>query len=124
MEQPALFSLARAWVDHSNAHDLEAIARLLAAKARYEFANADTWEGRDAIVRMLRTIFADLPDVQWDTTGYEEVSPGRVAFDFRMHATDRDGAPVAREGREVIEFTERGLITLIRVGGRHAAPSA
>jgi ketosteroid isomerase-like protein len=124
LEQPALCSLARAWVDHSNAHDLDAIARLLASQARYEYANSCAWEGRDAIVGMLRTIFADLPDVQWDTTGYQEISPGRVAFDFRMQATARDGGPIAREGREVIEFAEGGLITLIRVGGRHAAPTA
>ena len=123
LEQPAHCSLARAYVAHSNAHDLEAIGGLLGDQARYESAYAGALSGREAILEMMRRFFAELPDVHWEAAGYEEVSPGRVAFDFQMHATARDGAAVAREGREVIEFAEGGRIMLIRVGGREAAPS-
>ena len=123
MEQPAHCSLARAYVAYSNAHDLKAIAGLLDDRARYESAYAGSLAGRDAILEMMRRFFAELPDVHWDTAGYEEISPGRVAFDFRMHATASDGGAVAREGREVIGFTACGRIVLIRVAGREAAPS-
>jgi len=122
LEQPAHCSLARAYVAHSNAHDLHAIAGLLAEGARYESAYAGRLSGRGAILEMMRRFFDELPDVRWDAARYEEVSPGRVAFDFRLHATSPDGASIDREGREIIEFAPGGRILLIRVGGREAAP--
>ena len=122
MELSALCSLARAYVTHSNAHDLHAIGELLADHARYESAYAGIITGRDAILSMMRTFFTAFPDVHWDAGSFAEVSPRQVAFDFRMRATGGQGGPILREGRELIVFSTGGRIESIRVGGREAAP--
>jgi len=122
LELTARCSLARAYVTHSNAHDLHAIGKLLAADARYESAYAGVLIGRNAILDMMRGYFARFPDVTWAANDYQEVAPGQVAFNFHLRATDSDGASVRSEGREVIAFTDRGQIASIRVGGCEAAP--
>lgn len=122
MELTPHCSLARAYVSHSNAHDLEAIGELLAVDARYESAYAGVLAGRAAILEMMQGYFTKFPDVTWTATEYQEVSPGQVAFDFHMRATSGDGESIENDGREVITFTERGRIASIRVGGREAAP--
>lgn len=122
MELTAHCSLARAYVAHSNAHDLDAIGELLDHDARYESAYAGVLHGRDAILAMMRGFFATFPDVHWDATGYVEVSVHQVAFDFRMRATGERGEPVFSEGRERIAFSPLGRIASIRVGSRDRAP--
>jgi hypothetical protein len=122
LELTAHCSLARAYATHSNAHDLDAIGELLATDARYESVYAGVLAGRVVILEMMRGYFEKFPDVTWIANDYEEVSPGQVAFDFHMRATDGDGVTIERDGREVITFTRRGRIASIRVGGREAAP--
>lgn len=101
---------ARAYVAASNAHDLEAIAPLLADGCRYESSGVGAHVGKPAILSMMKQFFESHRDVQWDVPAYEVDDEGRAAFRFTM-SLDGD----LRKGIEKISFAEDGLITLIEV---------
>jgi len=108
--------LARQYVGHSNAHDLDAIRAMLAPNARYSSSRVGEHSGADNIIAMMDGFFSDYPDVNWQVPEYRDENDSTVVFDFAMTATDAKSTEVIRrKGVERIEFDPVGLISWIDV---------
>ena len=65
---------------------------------------------------MMTDFFARIPDVYWTVTEYQSVDERTVEFAFTMTATAVDtGQAVQRQAREMLEFSDKGLITRVSV---------
>jgi hypothetical protein len=112
-------SLARAYVDLSNAHSLEAVLALFDEFAVYRSDLVGVFRGRKEIAEMMGSFFELHPDVSWEVGPFESGPGGSIEFDFVMRTTDADtGAPLVREGSERIAFTEAGKIRQVSVLAR------
>ena len=116
MKAEQAIELSKAYVEASNAHDLNRVEAMLDAKARYYSSAVGEHEGRAAIRRMMEEFFAGFPDVRWDASTYRAAGTTGAAFNFVMTATDKHtGQRIERKGIERIFFTGDGLISLIEV---------
>jgi len=109
-------SLARQYVEHSNAHNLNAIRDMLSPKTRYTSSRVGEHHGLEAIISMMDGFFAGFPDVNWQVPEYKTETGNAVIFNFIMTATAKDsGDQINRNGVERIEFDASGLIIWIDV---------
>jgi hypothetical protein len=112
-------TLARAYVDLSNAHRLEAILELFDEFAVYRSDLVGVFRGRKEIEEMMSSFFELHSDASWEIGDFEPGPGGSIEFDFLMRTTDADtGAPIVREGSERISFTEAGRIRQVSVLAR------
>jgi hypothetical protein len=110
---------AKAYVEYSNAHDVERIAPMLAAAATYHSSNVGKFETRASILEMMTGFFTRFPDVTWSVLEYVHDDESSVYFDFVLTALDtQTGETIERRGHERIDFTPSGLIEHIEVGSR------
>lgn len=113
-----MIDLARQYVRHANAHDLDACEAMFSDDARYVSAGVGEHTGRDAIRAMMNGFFWRFPDVHWQTSNWREEADGIVTFDFTMTGKDRDtGEPLYRQSVERICFNDNGEIRHIEVLG-------
>jgi len=116
MIDQSFVELARKYVEHSNAHDLEEIQKMFLDNASYESAYAGKFEGWESIAEMMKDFFERVPDVEWQVGGYEDVEENVVEFAFVMRGTDsKNGERIERHGVERIGFTDSGRICHIDV---------
>ena len=116
MKAEQAIELSKAYVEASNAHDLNRIEAMLDAKAHYYSSAVGKHEGRAAIRQMMEGFFAAFPDVKWETSTFRPAGTTGAAFNFVMTATNKDtGQGIERRGIERIFFTGSGLISLIEV---------
>ncbi len=108
--------LARKYVEHSNAHNLEEMQKMFLDNARYESAYVGSFEGWESIAEMMRKFFDRVPDVEWHVEEYDDVEDNVVEFSFLMTGTDQEnGQRIDRRGVERIRFTDSGRICQIRI---------
>ncbi len=108
--------LAVDYVRASNAHDVEAIGKLLSPDAIYQSSNVGDFSGVDRILTMMARFFAKFPDVNWQAPIYVQATPTRIKFDFIMTATNAvTGEKILRQGLEYIDVGDDGLIVKIEV---------
>jgi hypothetical protein len=105
-----LIARARAYVDASNAHDLDRIAPMFIGAADYASSRVGTFSGIDDIIDMMRGFFAQYPDAQWRTVNWHTLDDRGVEFDFVLTAGGTD-----RPGTERIFFDGAALIRRIEV---------
>lgn len=116
MIDQSFVELARTYVSHSNAHDLNEIQKMFLDNASYESVYAGKFEGWDAISEMMRDFFERVPDVAWRVKSYEDVEDNVVEFEFLMCGTDsQNGGRIERRGIERIQFTDSGRICHVDV---------
>ena len=101
---------ARRYVELSNAHDADAIEPMIAADATYRSAGVGVHDGREAIMAMMRSFFADNPGIRWEVDEYRAIDGGGVEFDFTAHVGGAE-----RPGTERIYFDAAGLIRRVEV---------
>lgn len=101
---------AKAYVNASNAHDVDRIADLLGAEAVYQSTGVGTHVGADAILAMSRNFFADNPDVRWEGSNYRAISGEGVEFDFTISVQGE-----RHKGVERVFFDASGLICRVEV---------
>ncbi|TQV79925.1 nuclear transport factor 2 family protein [Denitrobaculum tricleocarpae] len=115
-EAKDLPALARQYVELSNRHDLEAIAELFEPDAIYRSSSVGVFEGRPAILEMMRGFFAKFPDVRWEVAEYRDGEDTNVIFAFALTATEAStGDAVLRQGVETLAFSPAGLIREVDV---------
>lgn len=107
---------ARAYVALSNAHRLDWIFPMFDENASYSSAFTGDVSGKAAIVPMMRTFFARIPDVHWQVDSYRYIEGGCVEFAFTRMGSDIATKELERaRGVERIYFAKNGLISRIEV---------
>ncbi len=109
-ESNDLQSRARAYVEASNAHDLQRIAPMFAADATYTSSRTGTFAGVPEIIAMMAGFFGQFGDAAWHTENWRVVDGDGVAFDFVLTAGGSE-----RSGVERIFFDSQGLIGRIEI---------
>ena len=110
MSRKSPIELAKAYVEASNAHNLNTIETMLSVECRYHSSGVGDHVGRDAILEMMRGFFDQNPDVHWDTRNWVKEGQDTVAFDFTISLPTGTSS-----GREWIQVDQEGLISRIRV---------
>lgn len=82
MDKETLISLAREYVDASNAHDLARIRPMFVANARYQSSGVGDHEGAETILAMMQGFFETNPDVHWAPENFSVIENNGVEFDF------------------------------------------
>ena len=109
-------TLARQYLDLSNAHDLDHIFPMFDKDATYHSSQYGGQEGIARIQEMMKGFFTRFPDVNWQVDTYTPEGDNGVVFLFAMQGTNQEsGEKVERHGRETIQFNDDGLITHIEV---------
>lgn len=99
-----------------DSQDLEGVARLLAADARYVSAGIGEVKGREAILAAMRAYFAKSEDHQAFDDEVTVLGPRQARSLWRLCATNRvTGAVVERHGTEVVDFDAEGLVIAVLV---------
>ena len=89
---------------------------MLRADATYRSSRVGAYQGRDAIIDMMRGFFSRFPDVRWRISEIRTGDGLEAVFGFVMTATHADtGEPVERRGTERIRFDAAGSITHVDV---------
>ena len=107
-------ALAHAYLDASNAHDLEAITALLHRDCLYESSAVGSYRGRGAVLAMMREFFSAVPDARWESGDPALDGAGAVEFPFRLSGNSTEG-PVDSAGRERLVIGLDGLLRAVRV---------
>jgi hypothetical protein len=99
-----------------DAHDIDAVAMMLAETARYESAGLGVVEGRAEIVGAMRRYFDGHPDHQsWDDE-VQATGPLTARSLWKLKATNKvTGQVILRHGTEDIEFDADGKILSVIV---------
>lgn len=84
MDDTQRMTVARAYVDASNDHDIDGIAALLAPDVAYRSSGVGAHDGAAKILAMNRTFFGDYPDVHWDPVNWRHIGDGGIEFDFTI----------------------------------------
>ena len=116
MTNQTLIARAKAYVEASNAHDLDRVDAMFAENAEYESTGVGSHVGRGSIHAMMDRFFTAYPDVRWAAEAYRLTGDDGVAFDFVMTAKPAEGGDsIERRGVEQLFFTPDGLIRRIEV---------
>ncbi len=99
-----------AYVEASNAHDVDRIATMLSPEAVYHSTGVGSHEGAAAILSMNTEFFSANPDVHWDATNYRDITGAGVEFDFVITLQGERGGGVER-----VYFDANGLISRVEV---------
>jgi len=109
-------SLAKNYVELSNAHDLASIKPLFDPDATYHSDFFGEYRGSDVIHAMMIEFFTRFPDAHWQVPEYRSIKNDGAEFTFVMTGTHAPtGERVQRHGLERIFFTPQGLIRHIAV---------
>lgn len=101
---------AEAYVEASNAHDVERIATLLNDSAVYRSTGVGGHDGKAAILAMNQKFFSDNPDVHWEAANYRAIGDEGVEFDFEISLKGKLSSGVER-----VFFDTDGLIIRVEV---------
>ena len=117
MTETERVEMTRAYIALSNAHRLEQTLSLFEEDATYYSDYVGSFDGKAAIARMMEAFYQRCPDIYWQVEKYQySNSEGAVTFEFIRHATDREsGEPVSAAGRDIVRFSDRGLIRRVEV---------
>ena len=108
--------VAKAYVEASNAHDLDAVERLLSEDAVYLSTGVGEHLGKRAIRAMMDTFFQTYKTLHWQTRNWESESENVASFDFVMTGMHCEtGNKIEKAGREGIFMGKDGLINRIEV---------
>jgi ketosteroid isomerase-like protein len=103
-------ALAKAYVDASNAHDLERITPMFTADAEYVSSRTGTYNGVPDIIAMMDGFFSQFTDAAWTTADWRQIDGDGVEFDFVLNAGGN-----ARNGVERVFLDDHGRIRRIEV---------
>ena len=107
---------AKAYVEASNAHDLERVEAMFAADAEYVSTGAGSHTGRKSIRTMMDNFFAAFSGLIWVTQDWHIDADGAHAFDFVMTGLNtQSGEEIKKAGHERIWINGDGLISRIEV---------
>ncbi|GFS06376.1 SnoaL-like domain-containing protein [Elysia marginata] len=117
MTETERVEMTRAYIALSNAHRLEQTLFLFEDDATYYSDYVGAFDGKAAIARMMEAFYQRCPDIYWQVEEYRySNSEDAVTFEFIRHATDREsGEPVSAAGRDIVRFSDRGLIRRVEV---------
>lgn len=116
MAKRNLIERARAYVEASNAHDLDIVQAMFAETAEYHSDRVGSYQGIPAIRAMMDNFFRGFPDVHWRAEDYRLDGSDGVTFDFVMTATNAaTGEAFERRGVERIYFDAAGAVRRIEV---------
>lgn len=104
-------SIAKVYVDLSNRHDVDRIGSLLTDDAVYRSERVGRFEGREAILEMMRGFFEGYPEVRWDVDEVVTQPDGSARFAYVISGSGLTGG-----GEETIRISPEGRITEIEVG--------
>jgi len=107
-------AVARAYLEASNAHDLEAAGALLHRDCLYDSTAVGTHRGRGAVLAMMRDFFAAVPDAHWEAGDPALDGAGAVEVAIRLSGNTGEG-PLDSAGRERLEIGLDGLLRAVRV---------
>ncbi len=110
MDNAERMTIARAYVDASNDHDVDRIATMLAPDVAYRSSGAGAHDGAEAILAMNRVFFADYPDVRRDPENWRSIPNDGVEFDFTITL-----AGASHRGVERVFVGDNGRITRVEV---------
>ena len=105
-----LLALAQAYVAASNAHDIEAIAPMIALDCVYVSSSVGQHDGSEAIIAMMRGFFDSAPDVHWQASDYRLIAGNGVEFDFVISMNGESS-----RGTERLFFDDSGAISRVEV---------
>jgi hypothetical protein len=110
MDDTQRMTIAKAYVDASNAHDVDRIATLLDPDVAYRSSGVGAHDGAEKILAMNRTFFGDYPDVTWEPRNWRQIDDGGVEFDFTITLGGQ-----SHRGVERVFVNDAGLITRVEV---------
>jgi ketosteroid isomerase-like protein len=99
-----------------DAHDVDAVEKLMAENATYESAGIGLVEGRAAITSAIRKYFAAHADHHaWDDS-VKQIGPRSARAVWQLTATnDATGEKYHRRGEEEVTFDDEGLVLRVLV---------
>lgn len=110
MNASELIGKTKAYVEASNAHDVDRIATMLKEDVVYQSTGVGRHEGAAAILTMNRSFFGEYPDVHWDAENYRTVDDGGVEFDFVITLGGHSSSGIER-----VFFDPSGRISRVEV---------
>ncbi|MBT5432497.1 MAG: SnoaL-like domain-containing protein, partial [Rhodospirillaceae bacterium] len=110
MDEAQRMTIAKAYVDASNDHDVERIATMLSKDVAYRSSGVGSHDGAETILAMNRKFFADFPDVHRETRDWRHVDTTGVEFEFTITLGGQ-----SHQGVERIFVGDHGEITRVEV---------
>ena len=114
MDDTQRLAVAKAYVEASNAHDIERIFSMMAPGVAYRSTGVGAHNGASAIRLMNTSFFGDYPNVHWDTRDWHAIVSGGlygVEFSFTIILV----AGETQTGVERVFVDDSGAIVRVEV---------